>query len=229
MTEEVFGVDISRIDADRLAAKFVSPKLLKVERALQTGKWFEYRFMNPTAATYLFANEYKKAYSFAYQQNIDTERGEHVTALPNDLFKARKSMITGVWRCRQVADAMGMPYGLYLERALHWVTRRWREKHLPQVYNLYSDFATDRVAIDWEEYQAAKVYYSKLPQYKNICYDSRVASLNQHHEHLFSLIESRSNNPILIAELVNQDLLSISRIRDRLGAEVFDQTLKAMH
>lgn len=227
MTDEVvFGVDISRIDADRLASEFIRKDWIEIERALQTGKWFDYRFMNPTAATYLFAHEFTKAYRNAYKRNIDTIRGEFVTPLPADLFKAKaRSTISGIWRARQVADAMGMPYDVYLSRAYHWGTRFWQQGHLPRAQQIYSELIKDRVAIDWDEYQRSRFYYSSKPHYMTVNYDERVKAQNDHHEHLFEQIARRGNRAALIAQFIYEDLLPIEKINSRLGPELCQESL----
>lgn len=226
MTDEiVFGLDISRIEADRLADEFIRPEWLDIERILLTGKWFEYRFLSPTAATYLFAHEFTKAYRYAFQRNIDTERGQYVKPLPDDLFKAKQVKINGIWRARQIADAMGMPYAVYLERAYHWGTRFWRQRYLPQPHQIFSDLITNHTAIDWDEYQRNRLYYSTLPQYRTQSYDERVVALNAHHEYLFAQIASRGNQPSLIARFIDEDLLPLAKIDSRLGHDVCQSAL----
>lgn len=229
--EEIFGVDVSALDADRLMNEFIRKDWLEIEVPLAHGKWFDYRFMNPVAATYLFAHEYKKVYRDAYRRNIDTMRGDYVKPLPDDLFRPKrptahsKAVITWIWRARQVADAMGMPYDIYLQRAYHWLTRYWRRGHLPQPSHLYTDLVTDRTAIDWDEYQRARLYYSKLPAFKNAEFDGRVKAQTDHREWLFSQASLRGNSPDILAHLIDEELLPAQTIYSRLGPEVCQRAL----
>ena len=220
MTDEViFGLDVSRIEADRLALKFIRKDWMEVERALITGKWFDYRFLSPVAATYLFAHEFKKIYRATYKLNVDSERGEHVKPLPEDLFKAPKNVVSGIWRARQVADAMGMPYNVYLGRAYHWSLRYWNHRHLPRPQQLYTDMITDRTAVDWEEIQGARLYYSALPGFKNPLYQSLKAQDDQH-EWLFSQMARRGNSVEIVTRMIEEDLIPIEKLQARLDPEV---------
>jgi hypothetical protein len=229
MTEEIFGIDISAMDAARIENRFIRKDWIDIERALMTGKWFDYRFMSPVAATYLFAHEFKKAYKLAYRKNIDTTRGEYVRPLPDDLFdikglttdklKSRKRMISGIWRARQVADAMGVPYDIYLASAFHWTLRYWNQNYLPRPQHLYTDLVTDRTAIDWVEHQKVRFHYSKNPGYTNAKYvDLKVQ--NDHHEYLFEQIANRGNRPELLAAFIDEDLIPLEKINSRLGSEI---------
>lgn len=232
MSEEaVFGVDVSRWDADLLAHKFIRKEWLAIEVPLAHGKWFDYRFMNPVAATYLFAHEYKKVYRDAYRRNIDTLVGDYIKPLPDDLFRPKRetphtrAVIAWIWRARQVADAMGMPYDIYLQRAYHWLTRYWRRGHLPQPSHLYTDLVTDRTAIDWDEYQRAHLYYSKLPAFKSAEFDVRVKAQTDHHAWLFSQASLRGNSSEIFAHLIGEELLLAQDVRSRLGPEVYQRAL----
>jgi hypothetical protein len=205
MTEEaVFGVDVSTLDADRLVKTFLKRAYKPdIERALYTGKWFDYRFMNPVAATYQFAHEFKKVYRREFKRNIDSYKGEFITPLPDDLFNAPATTIGGIWRARQIADAMGMPYEIYLDRAYHWALSYWKRKYLPRPCHLYSDLVTDRTAIDWVEHQHTYLYYSKLPQYLNVNYDARVKTLDDHRAWLRDQLALRHDNTDVAATLTD--------------------------
>jgi hypothetical protein len=232
MTEEaVFGIDVSSLDADRIANRFIRQDWQEIEIALMGGKWFDYRWMNPVAATYLFAHHYKKSYRTAFAQNIDFVRAAYVVPLPDDLFDipdkltkekqaARRAQISGIWRARQVADAMGMPYDIYLDRAFHWRLRYWNRSSLPRPVHLYADLITDKAAIDWTEFQKERFYYSKLQNYTNQRYRGYAAQ-DAHHEYLFEQIAARGNKPALIANFIEEDLLPPEKIERRLGQEVF--------
>jgi hypothetical protein len=205
--------------------KFVRKDWADFERALSGGKWFDYRFMSPTAATYLFADEFKKAYRSAFAENIDTPSAQFITPLPENLFDAPRSTISGIWRARQVADAMGMPYDIYLSRAYHWTLRYWRRRHLPRPQQLYSNMVTDRTAVDWEEIQTTRMFYSKNVRFTNAKYVGLKVQ-NDHHEWLLEQLNNRGNRLDQIVELVNQDLLPAEKIRSRLGEGVYADVLQ---
>jgi hypothetical protein len=252
MTDEViYGLDTSADDAARLMFQFINNDWIKVETALYTGKWFDYRFLNPVQATYLYAHHFVRCYRAAFSRNIDSIKGPNIRiVLDEDMFHIRegatkkdvarrKQQISGLWRGRQVADAMGMPYDVYLDRAFHWTLRYWQQRHLPRAQQLYGDIATDRAAIDWDEYQNHKLYFSRLPQYQNTAYEAITAQMNDgdfegkilqsqnaHHEWLFEQAERRGNHPEVLSRMIFDDkVLPEIKVRGRLNAELFQRVL----
>jgi hypothetical protein len=260
MTDAIFGLDTSRDDAARIMNRFIENKWVKIETALFRGKWFDYRFMNPVQATYLYAHEYTKAYKRAFSNNIDSTRADHVKPLncetlftvpeiteadntPKLIEKKKKAIaykkrtIAAIWKGRMVADAMGMPYDIFLDRAFHWTLRFWQQAHLPRPSHLYSDLVTDRATIDWETRQKDEFFYSTLPQYKNGAYRETTEFLqnndrfngtmlhaqNAHHEWLLDQCMNRRNGHAILAQMVFHDqVLPIEKVEARLDAHGFE-------
>ncbi|MCK1543281.1 hypothetical protein IVB12_15300 [Bradyrhizobium sp. 179] len=259
MTEALFGLDTGQDDAARIMNRWIKNEWQAVEAALYRGKWFDYRFMNPVQATYLYAHEFVKAYKLAFSVNIDSEQARFVKPLdvermfvepepkqdePEKAFRKRaashKMRTVGIWRGRMVADAMGIPYSVYLELAFHWTLRFWQQRHLPRPQQLYSDLVVDRATIGWEERQSAELFYSTLPQYKNGLYQEAMSMMtgddslegsvlhaqNQHHEWLFAQCENRVNGHELLAQLVFHDqVLPLEKVKARLEDHRFEHFL----
>ena len=55
ITTDYFGSDLSVEDYERLRINHIQHSLALHEPALFDTKWFDYRFLHPTQATYLFA------------------------------------------------------------------------------------------------------------------------------------------------------------------------------
>lgn len=259
MTETIFGLDTGRDEAALIVKRWIKNEWADVEAALYRGKWFDYRFMNPVQATYLYAHEFVKAYKQAFATNIDTETARFVRPLDVERmfvqpepkqdetekeFRKRvashKMRTTGIWRGRMVADAMGMPYPIYLDRALHWTLRYWQQRHLPRPQQLYSDLVVDRATIDWEERQQAEFFYSTLPQYKNAAYaeaselianndrfDGAILhAQNEHHEWILAQCENRQNGHEVLAQMVFHDqVLPLEKVKARLTDHGFEHFL----
>jgi len=250
MTEEIFGLDTNADDAARIMNSFVRKDWVEMESSLYRGKWFDYRFMNPVQATYLYAHEYIRFYKMAYAKNFDTERAEFVRPLnvetlfseqnvetqPKAKQTYHKRKISGIWRGRMFADAMGMPYAEYLEFAFFWSMRFWRQNYLPRPEQLYTDLVIDRATTAWDERSGAMLFFSKLPQYKNGVYRDIVRrigdqayegralhSQNAHHEWLLDQVNNRANDPELFARLIwEHEVLPEEKVRQRLGADGFE-------
>jgi hypothetical protein len=259
MTEALFGLETGRNEAARIMNRWVKNDWQAVESALYRGKWFDYRFMNPVQATYLYAHEFVKAYKQAFSVNIDSATAQFVKPLnveqmfvepeqkqdeTEKAFRKRvashKMRTTGIWRGRMVADAMGIPYAIYLELAFHWSLRFWNQRHLPRPQQLYSDLVVDRATIGWEERQGAEFFYSTLPQYKNMAWreanaliaaDDRLEGTilqaqNQHHEWLLTQCKDRVNGHEILAQMVFHDqVLPIEKVKAELEPHRFEHFL----
>jgi hypothetical protein len=153
---------------------------------------------------------------------------------------SHKMRTTGIWRGRMVADAMGIPYPVYLEFAFHWSLRYWQQRHLPRPQQLYSDFVVERATISWEERQGAEFFYSDKPQYKNSLYREAAAMMadcrelegavlhaqNQHHDWILTQCENRVNGHALLAQMVFHDqVLPLEKVKAHLDDHGFEHFL----
>jgi hypothetical protein len=257
--EAIFGLDTTRDDAARIMNKFIRNDWVAIEAALYRGKWFDYRFLNPVQATYLYANEYIKSFRVHFSKNVDSRAGEDIHPIkleslfelpdiPNGVsdkvadelrkkVTRKKMIVSGIWRGRQVADAMGMPYNIYLDRAFYWTLRFWKQRHLPRPQQLYSDLVTDRATIEWETRCKDEFFYSDLPQYKNEAWrettefleqnnrfdGTMLHSQNAHHEWLLDQCKERRDGHALLAQMVFHDeLLPIEKVKARLDDHGFE-------
>lgn len=223
LDEEVFGLDLSVDECEWLMFSFQRKDWVKHERQLFTHKWFDYRFMHPVHATYLYAHEYRKAYRAAFARNIDKRASEHILPLrEQDLFACDKQVISGIWHGRQFADALGMPYDVFISESLTETLRYWKQRHLPRSWQIYSDQVCERVAARWEEMQGSMMLVGRHPEYKA---DAYVGSdpQNAHHEWLFGQAMKRQNPASPLARYVGEALLPIEKVEQRFGVEMVDR------
>lgn len=138
LPEEFVGSDRSHEDFEALAATMIDQKLLKEESALFSTKWWDYRFMHPTKATYLFAHFYKQAIKRALRKRCDVYKAANYKGLKSEeLFENAKTTITGMWKARQMADKHGVPYWFWCWKAMEYGEQRdWQ--WLPKPTQLYS-------------------------------------------------------------------------------------------
>ena len=66
-----YGCDFSQEHYQELLETYIVKKILKSEQHLYKLKWFDYRVMHPTHATYLFAHEYVKAVRKKHRKVVD--------------------------------------------------------------------------------------------------------------------------------------------------------------
>lgn len=243
MTQESAAIPEFLQDCDRLSARYIRKGFIHnsvLELGLMNSKWFDYRFMHPTEATYFFAFEFEKVYQREYARNIDSRAGKDLKVFLRDKtraekisskskakktfvrdpFEAEHTMISGLWTMRQMADAMGMPYDLYISRAFTHRLNYWQQRHLPRPQTLYCELVTDKVAADWDEHQRNKLYFSTDYRYKNAQFVG-LNYQNDHHEWLFAQLELRLNSAHVLARIMyDEQLLPEEKVRNRLGDEV---------
>lgn len=226
MTDQKFiGQGLDQAAFDEKAVRFIRKDWLDREVPLFSTKWFDYRRMHPTEATYLYADHLIQAYRNAYRRNIDSRRGEHVRPFPKlDLFDNPKATISAVWRGRQCADAIGMPYDLYLSQAYQFATRYWQQKHLPRPSQLYNDTrVVDPMVEYWNERKKAVLHFATSEHYKNDAYVGTAAQ-NAHHEWLMEHASVNGGSPNLVGRFVFKEaVLPESKAVARFGSEVVER------
>lgn len=212
-------------EMDMVAMDCVRTEWLHVERDLFASKWFDYRTLHPLQATYHFADVFATVYREFYGEAFDHDRAQHINAVKHDIFaveKTRRSKSSGLWRCRQVADAAGVPYGVFLRSAYRHRLRYWRQKFLPQPVHLYSEDVMERVIDDWEQEQRIRLYVAENPVYQNQAYTG-LPHQNAHHEWLFTQAQLRSDPPATIARFLDDGLLPIAKVEQRCDSETLER------
>jgi hypothetical protein len=157
-----WGLHFSEVDLDEIQSR-VSREFRDHDTALFQGKWFDYRAMHPALATLLFAREYKVVFRHLYERHYDRHRARFVNGLKNEteIVGDRRSL-NGLWRARQHADALGMPYKLFIALTMETGLRVSRD-FLPRPEQLYSEAQIFAAEGGWTSRRRVKIYVSKLP------------------------------------------------------------------
>jgi hypothetical protein len=109
-------------------AKRIPREYLAEELALTVAKWPGYRFFSPLEATRLFHPAYVTGYRQHVARNFDVERAAHLRIGAHLDFKRPNRHLTQLWRARQHADRLGMPYPAYIEFTFDFAARRTRKQ-----------------------------------------------------------------------------------------------------
>lgn len=168
-----YGHDLGMLHAELLAIQHIPNDLLQKEAGLYRTKWFDYRRMHPTKATYLFAHEFNRAYQ-GFMVATHDQSGRYMRAFKQmDILEARERL--SVWRLRQLADSLGMRYDFFLNKAFRWHSHDgWFLKKLdkggraaprPAHIGANPELITD-VMMAWEEECAARIQFPKDTRYK---------------------------------------------------------------
>lgn len=192
-------------------AGFIRPDDLKRERDLSETKWFDYAFLSPLEATKLFAKHYVDAYRAAWARNFDLKESRHRRGLFNAHLildssagtKERRTL-TSLWKCRQFADQLGVPYDFFCRTAFQF----WLDsgpKRMPQPNQLYSHPWRGRVAeairTAWQEQQVNATIYPVLAQFQVAAMKGARAQRRQI-EWCLEILKLKHGHPWNIAHLV---------------------------
>lgn len=127
---------------DRIALSLIKPSHLKIEDELFGTKWFDYRMLHPTEATFYFAHVYLQILREQWARDVDYREAEHRASLPDNrvIFKEPKAA-NNWWKARQAADACGARYSVFI-RGIFVYARdngwsQWHGANLAQNRNIY--------------------------------------------------------------------------------------------
>ncbi|AMB48239.1 hypothetical protein [Methylobacterium sp. AMS5] len=223
--EEIFGLD-TPLDKCHDIMLALGTKAIEPERWLMNSKWFDYRFMNPVHATYLFADHYRNVYKRVFRETMDSARGEYVKGIkaqdPFDM-SVKNSDRMGLWKARQFADGLGMPYDLFIAIAMHWSLRKCKKDYLPRPTHLYNFDLLTAVSETWGDRQKGILYVAKDARFKNEAYAGSPIQ-DAHHEWIFEQIGLRSNPARLIYAMIHDEqLLPEAKARGRIDPEVMQR------
>lgn len=159
-----YGHDLGLLHAELLAIQHIPAALLKKEAALYRTKWFDYRRMHPTKATYLLAQCYNRAYQDCMSVMRDRS-GKFMRGFKGmDYMESRERL--SFWRLRQLIDSLGIRYDFFLRHAMNWhIDAGWLQPPRPSHLGSNQDMITD-VMMAWEEECAARIQFPKDTRYK---------------------------------------------------------------
>lgn len=209
MLAEFTGAELSEVECEFIALERISLSVLKEERELVKTAWFDYRALHPTKRTYLFAHFYEEAFRHMIRLHVDYEQVEGDsprTYLPkHDPLGKPKSVLakeaktdkvssfrvtTGVWKARQKADLLGIPYDVFCMSGMKAaIGRIWQR--IPTPSQLYSVNILEQVIDRWEELMTQRIYAATLDFYSLRRWEGHPSQM-EHSEWLCRQIASRT-------------------------------------
>lgn len=159
-----YGHDLDFLHAELLALQHIDDGLLKKEAELMRTKWFDYRRMHPTKATYLLAHNYSRAYGRCLGIMKGQEHRFKKGFKGMDCMQAYEKK--AFWRLRQLIDSLGIRYDFFLHEAMEWyIAAGHRQPPRPSHIGANADLITD-VMMKWEDECAARIQWTKDTRYK---------------------------------------------------------------
>jgi hypothetical protein len=218
------------IEDDLVAFRFIDKEFLAMEPELYRSKWFDYRMMTPLQATRHYIEAFGEVYRDYFAVEFSKTKSKFIKVPSIDqifeglavLSKKHMRMFSGMWRGRQVADAIGMPYKDYIHTVMGLRLRFWSQGHLPQAGHLYRSEDVEKTLEKWEEMQAARLYLSDEPAYMIENYDA-IAHQDDYHEWLFKQASLRGNPWYVLAQFVNQNRLPLDKVEARFDPDLVER------
>jgi hypothetical protein len=197
------------IDASHRAAE---PELMRC-------KWFDYRRLHPTTATYLFAHHYKQAVRTWAETTHDLEGASKVRAFaPADIFKGREA--TAMWNARACADSLGMPYDLFFSMtAQRAMNQLWSK--FPRPNQLYGEEVVIDLKAMFDELCATTLVYSRDPWFKVPQFFGHAVQL-EHREHVLQRLQQAGSHPGQLARMFHEQVLDPRHCSDWFSPEVIE-------
>lgn len=213
-----YGHDLDLLHAELLAIQHIPASLLKKEAELMRSKWFDYRRMHPTKATYFLAQCYNRAYQDCVVVMKDRS-GKFMRGFKGlDMLQSREKL--AFWRLRQLIDSLGIRYDFFLRQAMDWhVSAGWLQPPRPSHISSNQDMITD-VMMAWEEECAARLQFCKDERYKVRNFFGHVDQL-AYEEFLIAQIGTRRHPQYgLHAALYIEDAIRIERALQAFDSRV---------
>lgn len=226
-SEDIYGLNQTLEEINEKALVYIPQELLDTEPMWMRTKWFDYRFESPQHSTYRFAHAYSLAYKDAFKRYYDEEQGEHVRGFKGkDIFAPGQKTATlprSMWRARQYADGLGMPYEEFCAAGLRWSVQRNR-RFLPRPMHLTNFNLLTAINDTWKERQTGILFCASHPNYLNNNY-AGIHAQDDHHEWLFAQLLKRAYPAPALRTILGRSLLPEDKIIARLGENTLRDAL----
>jgi len=133
-----------------LVREVIDPAFLAEEPSLSQSQWVQYGYMSALERTELFVRMYLEIYRRHYAKYRNYITADEQCPVDPELFKNEPSEINSLWRARQHADAIGMPYDMFLGAVMGWATNTRGRKHFPRPNQLYGAKQVQLATEQWE-------------------------------------------------------------------------------
>ncbi|GEM_PF-1730235 len=112
---------------------YVAPELPAKEAALHQTRWIGHRYMTPLQATQQFNDAYLVAYRRVWARHFSATEAPGKQPIEASFAMNDLADMTSLWKARQHADELGMPYDLFCEIIMErWIVgRKAKQPPLP--------------------------------------------------------------------------------------------------
>lgn len=217
-----YGQDLTTEEADLVAISHIPRKVLALEPGLMQTKWFDYRLLHPTVATYWFVQCYSKAYQRYIATTQDRDRAPFVKGFKGKDFMDNREKKT-FWQLRQKADELGMRYDFFMQNAINFcIAGGWHQPPRPAHIYTNADMIV-KIMNDWHHECVGKLQFAKDPHYRVENFTGTGQQL-AYEDWLLEQIGKRANRHYsLSAAIYTEGKLRVESAIERFGPHVVEE------
>lgn len=141
----------------RFVRTWIAPDQLADEVALTETCWIEYAYLSALRRTELFTQKYEELFRRFHVKYVDYLSVNDITPIQAEFALNTESEMTALWRARQHADAIGVPYETFIGQAMESMLIAEGHKKIPRPNQLYSDKPVDHVLRYWSQWRETRV------------------------------------------------------------------------
>jgi hypothetical protein len=114
---------------------------LQQESSLQEMAWVEYRYMDPLERTELFTRLYFEVYVEVTRKHFPAQDADKKRPVDVEYVRNDSGVMNALWNARAAADALGVPYDVYLRRVMEQAVASAKWDQPPRPNQLYGKLA----------------------------------------------------------------------------------------
>lgn len=176
--------------------------------------WPDYEGVSLVERTRLFLDAYIQAYRYYYARRVDVDQAKTICPIP-ELQDERietlpDSVYTQVWKGRQAADRLMMPYDLYCMFYIE-ICDKTMWTVLPEIGQMYAARLWPKVKAKWDEHIQSHLL---LPESSS--------SSSAYHSYLTKISQSRCTTD-MAKSLLDKNLLDPAQVSWMLGDHILSK------
>jgi hypothetical protein len=140
------------------AREFINSEVLRDEPGLAETTWLPYRYMSAFERTELFTREYEAVFKRLHAQYKDYHKAAGMQPVALEFVRNARGEMTSLWKARQYADALGVPYSIFIHTSMDVAINRHYQK-VPRPNQLCRPWQVEAVQVAWlKEVASAQLF-----------------------------------------------------------------------
>lgn len=144
-----------------LTREIIAPEILDLEPDLATTRWVAYGYLSPLECTELFCGAYLKSYRHFFGKFYDASAVDDLAPVDPRLLRNDEREITCLWKARQAADKLGMPYSTYISAVMADANGHAGRKRVPRPNQMYGEKQIGVARKEWAKWESTRSLFEE--------------------------------------------------------------------